>query len=88
MTALAFVPPENVPSGFEELHEYIDPRLDEVTSYLEDNYIGRRLRTSRKQPKFLLSWWNVYDRTMNAESRTNNYSEGGILSALCDALKS
>ena len=41
-------------SAFEDVQEYVDPRVEEVISHPEDNYIGRHLRTFREQPKFLL----------------------------------
>ena len=45
--------------------------------FTEDNYVGRRLRGGRKRRRFLLEWWNVYERTVNGDPRTNNHAEAG-----------
>ena len=42
----------------------------------EDYYIGRRNhRGVRRTPLFPFEIWNVYERTLNGESRTNNFVE-------------
>ncbi|KAK7571220.1 hypothetical protein V9T40_014824 [Parthenolecanium corni] len=73
--ALAFVPPGYVSAAFEQLQETLDARLDPLVEYFEDNYIGRLSRRGRKIPPFPISWWNVYDRTLEGAHRSNNYSE-------------
>lgn len=75
--ALAFTPPSDTTHVFELLEVYVDARLEPLLEYLEDNYIGRRSRTGRKNPPFRVEWWNVYDRTTAGEPRTNNYAEAG-----------
>lgn len=77
LVALAFVPPNDVVKIFEELEEYVDPSLEPILEYLEDNYIGRRHRSGRKSPRFPIAWWNVYERTLNEQPRTNNSAEAG-----------
>ncbi|KAK7601123.1 hypothetical protein V9T40_008564 [Parthenolecanium corni] len=73
--ALAFVPPGYVSAAFEQLQETLDARLDPLVEYFEDNYIGKLSRRGRKIPPFPISWWNVYDRTLEGAHRSNNYSE-------------
>ena len=77
LIALAFIPPVDIVRAFEELEEYVDPTLELVLEYLEDNYIGRRQRQGRKNPRFPITLWNVYNRTLNNEPRTNNSAEAG-----------
>ena len=50
-----------------------------ILDYIEDFYIGRRQRrgTGRRNPRFPKSWWNVYERTLNNDPRTNNCAKAG-----------
>uniref|UniRef100_A0A915J373 Uncharacterized protein n=1 Tax=Romanomermis culicivorax TaxID=13658 RepID=A0A915J373_ROMCU len=41
-----------------------------------NTYIGRRLRHGRQIPPFLIELWNVYQRSLNGQSCTNNDVEG------------
>ena len=75
--ALAFVPPSDTAAVFEEVEGYVDNRLEALLEYIEDYYVGRRSRNGRKQPRFRIEWWNVYERTINKDPRTNNYAEAG-----------
>jgi len=77
ITALVFVPAVDVPAVFVELRVYVNARLDEIMDYVEDNYVGRRSRNGRKRPRFVVDWWNVYDRTLNGDPRTNDHAEAG-----------
>ena len=77
LMALAFVPPEDIVAVFEELEKNVDPCLEPVLDYLEDYYVGRRARVGRKDPRFPISWWNVYNRTLHDQPRTNNSAEAG-----------
>ncbi|XP_073417134.1 uncharacterized protein [Dendrobates tinctorius] len=76
--ALAFLPPQNVVQSFEELVE--DPDFPQeailIASYFEDSYIGRMNRRGRQAPLFPVQFWNVYERTLNDQQRTNNDVEG------------
>ena len=56
MTALAFLPVEEVVEAFEELIQWDknqpEPKLPaDLVNYFEKNYIGKLLRTGRKQRK-------------------------------------
>ena len=57
----------------DNVHASLRPLLE----YVEDTYIGRMHRGVRRDPMFPLSWWNVYDRTLAGDPRTNNAAEGG-----------
>lgn len=76
--ALAFVPPQNVESSFEELVENPDfpQEAIPIANYFEDTYIGRMTRRGRQAPLFPIQFWNVYERTVNDQQRTNNDVEG------------
>ena len=84
MTALAFVRPADVALYFEELQEYVHSSLEPMLDYLEDNYVGRRVRRGRKQPRFPREWWNVYERSLQSRPRTNNHAEAGHRCLQCD----
>ena len=77
LTAWAFVPVADVPAVVEELQEYVDERLNDLMDYTEDNYIGRRYRNGKEKPRLALEWWNVYERTLDGDPRTNNNAEAG-----------
>ena len=54
----------------------IDTQLQPVVDWLEDNYIGRLNRNgTRRTAIFPVRMWNVYERTVNGQDRTNNYAE-------------
>ncbi|XP_066947100.1 uncharacterized protein [Macrobrachium rosenbergii] len=77
--ALAFLPPNDVLSGFEELID--DNEIpEEIVSYFSTNYIGdergRGSRRRRLEPLFPIQLWNVYQSTVNEMPRTNNNLEG------------
>lgn len=74
--ALAYLPLRDVVAGFEELEDYVNESLRPVLDYVEDNYIGRRTREGRRRPLFPHEWWNVYERTLRGDARTNNAVEG------------
>lgn len=76
--ALAFVHLPDVVRYFEELTEnadFPDSALP-ISNYFEDTYIGRLQRRRRQPPLFPIDIWNVYDRTLNQQHRTNNAVEG------------
>ncbi|KAB0803048.1 hypothetical protein PPYR_00018 [Photinus pyralis] len=76
--ALAFVPEHNVSDSFTELLETegFPEEAVPIANYFEDTYIGRRLRRGRQIPLFPTQIWNVYQRTLNDQHRTNNHVEG------------
>lgn len=76
ITAIAFIPPNKIEEALETLEEDLPIELLPILNWFEDNYIGRPNRRGiRKTPLFPCEIWNVFQRTLNGESRTNNYVE-------------
>ena len=78
IAALPFVPPAHLENAIAEIAVYLPQELMPVLSYFEDNHIGKVLRVRpdgsivTKDPRFPMSSWSVYQRTMDQECRTNN----------------
>lgn len=67
ITALAFVPPEDVASRFEQLSEELEryqPRLQPILDWLETFYIGMLRREGIRSPVFPIPTWNLYNRVL------------------------
>lgn len=75
LLALSFVPVADVINAFEQLTDECPDEFQPLVDYWEDNYIGRKRRTHRANPRFSLTIWNVYDRVVNDLPRTNNSVE-------------
>ena len=77
MCALAFLSPEKVPAAFGSIE--VQHRDDEIelVQYFESNYIGRRNPNGngRRNPRYPLTAWNVYERRQHGRTRTNNSVE-------------
>mgnify|MGYP006352997835 CR=1 FL=1 len=82
--ALAFVRCDSVVAAFEDLSENEDfpPEALPVLNYFEDTYIGRRQRRGRQIPLFPIELWNVHQRTIDGQHRTNNDVEGNCICIL------
>lgn len=79
IAALAFVAPIDVVAAFEELVEHPDfpQEAQPIANYFEDAYIGRLNRRGGRQiPLFPIPLWNMHDRTIMGQQRTNNNVEG------------
>jgi hypothetical protein len=77
LLALAFVPPADVVGVFEAVigdPSYRD--LDSIISYIEQNFIGRRIGNARNAARFAIPLWNQYDRVLQKLPRSNNAVEG------------
>lgn len=77
--ALAFVNPVEVVDAFEALvaHPDFPAQAMPVVNYFEDAYIGRlQARGGRQVPQFPIELWNVHERTLLGQQRTNNNVEG------------
>uniref|UniRef100_A0A915D6E4 MULE transposase domain-containing protein n=1 Tax=Ditylenchus dipsaci TaxID=166011 RepID=A0A915D6E4_9BILA len=71
ITAMAFVKPEDVMPVFAELEELLPEELDPILDWFQKYYIGAEIWWSN-----VCSFaWNVYERTLNGNHRTNNYAE-------------
>ncbi|CAI6362996.1 unnamed protein product [Macrosiphum euphorbiae] len=79
ITALAFVPPEDVATRFEQLSEELEtlyPALQPILDWLETFYIGILRREGvRRSPVFPIPTWNLYNRVLAQQMKTNNISE-------------
>ena len=76
LTALAFVPVDEVIKVFEAIEEEMSDEFHTIVDYFEDTYIGRLRRHRRAKPTFDLHIWNVYSRVTQDLPRTNNAVEG------------
>lgn len=81
LTALAFIPPEDVIKSFELLT--IDafysssPNMISFIDYFEDTWIGQPVRRGRRrEPKFGIRIWNCFYRVTDDIAKTNNSVEG------------
>ena len=76
MICLAFVPIDDVIFAFEALRKE-DPseEFQSLTDYFEDTYIGACRGNRRVKPKFDIADWNVFNRVLSGEPRTNNALE-------------
>lgn len=75
--ALAFVPIDSIGDYVDALDNELPDELQLLLNWFEDTYVGRmnRRATGRRVPLFLPETWNVYERTLNGEERTNNHAE-------------
>jgi hypothetical protein len=73
--ALAFLPPNDVPQGFDDLYSSVPSQLEPLLDYFEDNYIGRRRPNGRATPRYPIELWNMRERTLQNAMRTNNNAE-------------
>lgn len=49
----------------------------EYAKYFERTYVGETVRGRRMPPRFDPQEWSVFQRTLDANPRTNNATEGG-----------
>ena len=100
ISALAFIPPEEVDNALAVLATILLDELIPVLNY-EDNYVGRlnriladstpekRTLKSRFPIDFPIDMWSVYEPTLNGEARTNNYAEAAHrLTSIADRIRS
>ena len=81
ISALAFVPPDNVVAYFEELADYLrdvfNEYCDNLLDFFGDKYIGRFKRNApRKAPLFSINLRNMFHITFDELPRTTNCIEG------------
>uniref|UniRef100_A0A914H6Z3 MULE transposase domain-containing protein n=1 Tax=Globodera rostochiensis TaxID=31243 RepID=A0A914H6Z3_GLORO len=78
VTSIAFVPVCDLTAAVNALDVEFQntPEMGPILDWLMNNYTGRpRADGSRTQPRFGPEMWNVYERTLNNDDRTNNYAE-------------
>ena len=81
LTALAFLPPQDVVRGFVavciEIRRNFGNVAGELLAYFEDTYVGRfRLNAPRNNPILSIELWNMFHRIDAELTRTNNSVEG------------
>ncbi|KAK7111040.1 hypothetical protein V1264_014822 [Littorina saxatilis] len=81
LPALAYLPPADVENAFETVFDptsaFWDARAQPIIDYFEDTYIGRpRRRGPRHQPMFAVQMWNLHERTLTNNAKSNNSVEG------------
>ncbi len=78
--ALAFAPPQDVCSLFDDFVQSLDTETDEILSnflvYFETTWLGVIQRGRRRRPIFDIDMWSVNSRVKNNLPRTNNSVEG------------
>lgn len=74
--ALAFVPPAQVINAYNILEQHMPIEVIPILDYFERTYIGRRIGAQRVAPLFAIEFWNVNERVINDDPRTNNKVEG------------
>ena len=81
ISAVAFLPPNDVINGFDdlcvEIRNLYNGDVDDLLEYFEDTYIGRfRRNAPRRPPMFSIDLWNMFHRSDDELPRTNNSVEG------------
>ncbi len=75
ISALAFLKPNDVSQGFDDLYDSLPQILQPLLNYFEDTYVGRRRGQGRSKPMFEIEFWNMHQRTTDLLMRTNNSLE-------------
>uniref|UniRef100_A0A914MDV3 MULE transposase domain-containing protein n=1 Tax=Meloidogyne incognita TaxID=6306 RepID=A0A914MDV3_MELIC len=76
IVSLAFVPQNDLLEALNMLENYLPLELEPILAYFTNTYIGRiRNNGTRAPPTFVPSSWNVYERTINNQDKTNNFCE-------------
>ena len=75
--AIAFVPLNKVDEYVDALATELSQELHDLLNWFEDTYVGRpnRRGNGRRAPLFRREIWNLHQRTLNGEDRTNNNAE-------------
>ncbi|CAF1345379.1 unnamed protein product [Rotaria sordida] len=74
LITLAFVPVDEITTGFDLIANQFDDDADDLLDYFEKTWIRepKRRGTGRKKPKFDHKLWNIHDRVVAAVPRSNN----------------
>lgn len=76
--ALAFLPPKDVVTGFNQIKKSSPESFECILNYFERFYIGKlkpNSKTQRVVPMFPIECWNVFERVKQRLPRTNNNVE-------------
>ncbi|CAF2791713.1 unnamed protein product [Rotaria sp. Silwood2] len=75
IAALAFLHPNDISQGFDNLFNPFTPILHPLLNYFEDTYVGRNLAQGRSKSMFEIELWNMNQRTTDLLMHTNNSAE-------------
>ncbi|KAL3071649.1 hypothetical protein niasHS_016324 [Heterodera schachtii] len=78
LKSIAFVPIADLTEAVNALDVAFRnfPEMQPMLDWLMNNYTGRpRADGSRTQPRFKAEAWNLYERTLSDDDRTNNFAE-------------
>ncbi|CAF1313003.1 unnamed protein product, partial [Didymodactylos carnosus] len=75
IASLPFLEPTSVVEGFELLCSKFGDDYPPILDYIEDTYIGRVGGSTRREPMFPVRFWNMHNRVLNNQHRTNNKIE-------------
>ena len=87
LTALAFLPPEEIPEAFQSCKDTAPRTSEAIYTYFEETYVlgrpiarargkGRPPRHPRRHPpRFPPSFWSVHQLQLDSHPRTNNFVE-------------
>jgi len=73
--ALAFVKIDDIYNSVNLLHDELPEEIFPLLEWFEENYIGTVVRNRRRIPLSPPIIWNVHDRVLSKEDRTNNHAE-------------
>ncbi|KAB0793284.1 hypothetical protein PPYR_12904 [Photinus pyralis] len=77
VTALPFVPHQHLDEAIDMLANELPPELQPLLEWFEDTYVGRLNRRGNGRPPgmFPPQMWNMYERVLHDQNRTNNHAE-------------
>ncbi|KAB0799136.1 hypothetical protein PPYR_07016 [Photinus pyralis] len=77
VTALPFVPHQHLDEAIDMLGNELPPELQPLLEWFEDTYVGRlnRRGNGRRPGMFPPQMWNMYERVLHDQNRTNNHAE-------------
>ncbi|KAL4088720.1 hypothetical protein QTP88_023804 [Uroleucon formosanum] len=75
--SLAFVPIEDLDVATDLLADDLPDDIVPLLEWFEEYYIGRknRRKVGRRSPQFPPEIWNLYQRVLTNQNRTNNHAE-------------
>lgn len=77
LISLAFVPEDLVLTAFNVIEKsgILTDHTQQFCSYFKKNWMGIQDDNKKKHASFSFHLWNYFNRTLNEEPRTNNFSE-------------
>jgi hypothetical protein len=75
LAALAFLNPNDISQGMEDIYNSLLEMMHPLFNYFEDTYVGRCRAQRRSKPMFEIEFWNMHKRTTELSMRTNKSVE-------------